>query len=339
MPNPSIALLLGIGLMACIYGLLRFYPTWRHGRELTARVQREDALKHIHKFEMDRQQPTVHSVAGILNLGMDSTAELLAGMERDNLLEIEKGKIQLTSGGRDSALHIIRAHRLWERYLAEETGYAAADWHSQAERHEHLLTPEQANSLAARLGNPIFDPHGDPIPTADGKMPDRKGVPITDLNENDYAEIIHLEDEPVEVYKELIKSGLYLGMHLRIKNITDKSIRIEANGKELEIKVEYGRNISVATVSVEKQLDRNVRSLSSLKVGESGKIVGISSAIRGKQRRRLLDFGIVPGTVITPRLVSLTGDPVAYNIRGASIALRKEQTDMILVEDEGKGKE
>ena len=334
-----------IGLLILLIIALVMWPKkglvaiWKRNIWNAKKILNEDALKLLYQLEEESIPSTISEVEKALKISSSKADTLIITLEKTGLITIVDNKIELTTEGRNYSLQVIRNHRLWEKFLADETGTKETDWHTEAEHAEHNLTPAQADELAAKIGNPLVDPHGDPIPTADGKMPDRKGVPITDLNENDYAEIIHLEDEPVEVYKELIKSGLYLGMHLRIKNITDKSIRIEANGKELEIKVEYGRNISVATVSVEKQLDRNVRSLSSLKVGESGKIVGISSAIRGKQRRRLLDFGIVPGTVITPRLVSLTGDPVAYNIRGASIALRKEQTDMILVEDEGKGKE
>lgn len=300
------------------------------------KVLNEDTLKLLYQLEEEKIPSTIQNIEKALKISSGKTEELITTLEKTGLIVRVDNKIELTTEGRNYSLQVIRNHRLWEKFLADETSIKEVDWHTEAEHAEHTLTPSQADELAAKIGNPLVDPHGDPIPTADGKMPDRKGVPITGLNENDYVEIIHLEDEPVEVYKQLVKTGLYPGMHLRIKSITNEFIRFEANGKELEIKTEFGPNVSVAAVSIEDQIDRHVRSLSSLKVGESGKILGISSAVRGKQRRRLLDFGIVPGTVITPRLVSFTGDPVAYNIRGTSIALRKEQTDMILVEDDRK---
>jgi len=75
--------------------------------------------------------------------------------------------------------------------------------------------------------------------------------------------------------------------------------------------------------------------LSSLKVGEQGTILGIAKALRGQQRRRLMDLGIVPGTKIEAELESFTGDPVAYKVRGTTVALRKQQTDKIyLLNDE-----
>ncbi|MBK9229766.1 MAG: hypothetical protein IPO15_02505 [Anaerolineae bacterium] len=65
---------------------------------------------------------------------------------------------------------MVRAHRLWERYLADETGYQPLAWHELADQMEHRLTPAAANALAATLGNPTYDPHGDPIPSAEGDV-------------------------------------------------------------------------------------------------------------------------------------------------------------------------
>jgi len=82
--------------------------------------------------------------------------------------------LNLTSDGRSYALRIIRVHRLWEKYLADETSVSENEWHQKAEEVEHLITPEQADTLAAQIGNPVFDPHGDPIPSASGLLPSKK---------------------------------------------------------------------------------------------------------------------------------------------------------------------
>jgi DtxR family Mn-dependent transcriptional regulator len=339
MPNPLITLLIGSGLLVCAYGLLRLYPAWQHGRELTGRVRREDALKHIHKFEMDRQQPTVQSVAGILNLSMDSVVELLTGMEQDNLLEIEQGKIQLTPQGRDLALHIIRAHRLWERYLAEETGYSAADWHSQAERHEHWLSPEQINSLAAHLGNPTHDPHGDPIPTAEGNMMVHGGQPLCSLPINTMARIVHLEDEPEVVYAQLVAEGLYPGLTVRLMESNAQRVRFWAAGNEHVIAPIIALNISAKPLPAEiddgsildQQGSAEKTLLGDLPLGETAQVQEIGRACRGAERRRFMDLGILPGTHVKAEMRSPGNDPTAYRIRGALIALRREQADLIVV--------
>jgi DtxR family Mn-dependent transcriptional regulator len=147
-------------------------PRWRQGRRMTMRVLSEDALKHIYKYEMKGSQATFATIAGTLNINLNETAELIAQMEADGLVHTEQGEIALTDNGREAALHIIRAHRLWERYLAEETGFSEQTWHGYAEQLEHSLSPTDADALSAQLGNPIYDPHGDPIPTAQAEFAD-----------------------------------------------------------------------------------------------------------------------------------------------------------------------
>ena len=333
-----------IGLMVLAITAFVIWPhngliaIWKRYIWNAKKVLIEDALKLLYQLEENKVTAAVQNIEKALTIPSSKANELVAQLEKIGLITTINNKIELTTEGRNYSLQVIRNHRLWEKYLADETGTKEINWHIEAEHAEHTLTPTQADELAAKIGNPLVDPHGDPIPTSSGKMPDRKGIPITELSENDYVEIIHLEDEPTEVYEQLIEAGLYPGMHLRIKSINDKIIQFNADGKNIEVKPEFGQNISVASVGLEERVEKRFRILSTLKVGESGKVLGISSAIRGKQRRRLLDFGLVPGTTITPRLVSFSGDPVAYTIRDTSIALRKQQANMIFIEDDRKEK-
>ena len=108
----------------------------------------EDALKHIHQGDLDGRHATVASLAGALQISMDAAAELLAQLQTDGMVEMHGGDIALTPQGRDTALHIVRAHRLWERHLADETGYDAAEWHTRAESAEHASRRKKStNSL------------------------------------------------------------------------------------------------------------------------------------------------------------------------------------------------
>ena len=85
----------------------------------------------------------------------------------------------------------------------------------------------------------------------------------------------------------------------------------------------------MGVLEFEKPVEGKFRSLSELKIGEKGKVLGIAKSLRGQQRRRLMDLGVVPGTEVEVEMKSLWNDPVAYRIRGATIALRKNQTDKI----------
>jgi DtxR family Mn-dependent transcriptional regulator len=296
----------------------------------TERILSEDALKHIYKCEQAGRQPTVQSVAGILQVSLDETANLLAKMAARHLLEMSGDLFRLTPEGQDYALQVIRAHRLWERYLADETGFAEAEWHERAERHEHSLSPAEMEDLAARLGHPTHDPHGDPIPTADGTLVPHGGRPLATLSAGEAGRIVHLEDEPEVIYAQLVAEGLHPGMLVRVSSVTPQRIRFQANGAEHRLAPMLAANISVVTVEPEEVITPEpCETLSSLKPGQTARVVSLSRACRGSERRRLMDLGILPGTTIKAEMVSPSGDPTAYRIRGALIALRKEQADYI----------
>jgi DtxR family Mn-dependent transcriptional regulator len=307
---------------------------WQTTRQQTERVRREDALKHIHKCEMKGQRPTVESIAGMLQMGRNEASELLTRIAAEGLLKLEGGKIQLTSKGRDSALHIIRAHRLWERFLSEETGFTEADWHGQAEKYEHLLTKADADALASRLGNPTHDPHGDPIPTSSGDLVDHGGKPLTTLPVDTQAYIVHVEDEPEVVYAQLVAEGLHPGMEVRIIESSSERVRFWSNGDEHLLAPIVATNISVKEVPVLEgsEAQAEMERLTSLQPGESATVASIAPVCRGAERRRFMDLGILPGTEITADFRSPGGDPTAYVIRGALIALRRDQADLINID-------
>lgn len=336
MVDPLIAL--GTAVLTIIILAIFLWPErglvsrWQQASHLNERVRSEDALKHIHKFEMKGRRPTMESIAGALHASQNDTAALIAAMQRNGLLQTKEGQIHLTPDGRDSALHIIRAHRLWERYLAEETGLHQAEWHGQAELAEHRLTPEQADALALQLGNPTHDPHGDPIPAADGSMVEHGGQPLSTLSLDTPGLIVHLEDEPPIVYAQLAAEGLHPGMVVRITESTPERVRFWTNGNEHTVAPIVADNISVVPLPEEEAEETDgCERLTCLTPGESAEVVGLSRACRGPERRRFMDLGVLPGTQITAEMRSPGGDPTAYIIRGALIALRHEQANLIKV--------
>lgn len=322
-----------IGLAALLFWPERgLIPRWRRARWMSKRVLSEDALKHIHNWEMSGRQPTLESIAGTLSISLNETAVLLEYVQAQNLLHVEQGEIHLTPDGRQVALHLIRAHRLWEQHLAEETGYAATEWHELAEEREHYLTLVEIEALDSRLGRPTHDPHGDPIPTADGEMVVHGGRPLTVISLDTPGKIVHLEDEPELVYAQLVAEGLQPGMTVHVVESNPQRVRFWANGDEHTLAPLIAANISV--VPLQTQSDPAVdehESLSNLAAGETAEVVMLAPACRGAERRRFMDLGILPGTQITAEMRSPSGDPVAYRIRGAVIALREEQAKHIRV--------
>jgi DtxR family Mn-dependent transcriptional regulator len=303
----------------------------------TERVRLEDTLKHLYKCEYAGRPCSVDSVAGAVGVSRTHALDLLGKLEELALAGPEGEGFHLTDQGREYALHIVRTHRLLERFLADRTGVEPADWHQEAERQEHSFSPADTDTLSARLGHPLYDPHGDPIPTARGELPPLTGRPLTTLKEGEVASIVHLGDEPREVFEALTSVGLSPQMLVRLMEAGPGRVRFEAGGQELSLPPVVARHITVEPLPDAEHVEESHGTLAEVEEGEEVRVLGIHPALQGPQRRRLLDLGLVPGTMVEAELESAGGDPVAFRVRGALIALRRDQARWILVDRAGPG--
>ena len=338
MGNPFSNLLIFVAVVA--FAVALFAPRvglvsgLRRRKSETRRIRLEDTLKHVFDHEDRGATATLSSVTDGLRISSADALALVENMQNAGLVKVVDGRILLADDGRKYALQVVRAHRLWERYLADETGVAPVRWHAEAERREHKISPEQAEELSRLLGNPRYDPHGDPIPTADGDLPDEAIVPLTQLQAGEYARVVHIEDEPEAVYAQLLALGVYVGMEVRITAREDNRIVAGTDaGKELVLAPIVAGNLSIQRIPEQDavELSRAGESLASLDEGEAAEVARISRACRGLERRRLMDLGILPGTRIEYDRLGLTGGLTAYRVRGTVIALREEQAAMISI--------
>ena len=336
MQNPATALLIFAAICAGLASLswpprgllVRLYRLI----SLTERVRIEDALKHLHNQAYLGKPASIETVAGALEITRARAVRLVAGLESRRLVHSDGRGLPLTDAGQAYARRVIRSHRLWERYLADLTSVKPGDWHEDAELREHSLTLDAVAELDHRMGHPRYDPHGDPIPTASGDLPPQSGVPLTALETGQSGTIVHLEDEPREVYDQLIAAGLAPLMELRVLETTPSSLRFTADGSELMLVPVVASNITVQVRATGAGAPDSSTTLAQLRIGEAATVIRISPLCRGAQRRRLLDLGVVPGTVVSAELEGALRDPVAYEIRGALIALRRHQAEWIYVE-------
>lgn len=330
--NYWLVYLLALLAVAVLWPRHGFWARWRSARQLAARVLREDAIKFILKCEVNNTAPTIENLAGNLHLSTGRTANLLEELEHRALLSLDGGILHLKPAGRELALHIIRAHRLWESYLSEQTGVGEVEWHQRAEHKEHHLSPTEADALAARLGNPVIDPHGDVIPAPGQTIPAESGVSLNAAEVYQPLCITHVEDEPPSIYAQLTAQGIRPGMRGLIMEKLPNRIRLWTDGEEHVLAPIMANNIFVEPLqdcAADDLLEEEY--LSGLKLGERGRVINLSSACRGPERRRLLDLGFVPGTEVLAELRSPGGDPTAYRVRGTSIALRKGQAGLIRI--------
>lgn len=335
MVDPRLALALfatGLLLIAAV-----FWPVSGIVPRITRRLRTgqreslEDALKHIYKTARRGGASSLESVAGALGVPLARAAHIVEALA-DHALVRADGPLELTEEGEKYALQVIRTHRLWERYLADRTGTAPDEWHDQAETREHEISPAQADRIAASLGHPRYDPHGDPIPTATGEIPEPEGVPLPYLQPGTSATVVHVEDEPQALYARLVARGFSPGTRLRVKEARDGRLWVETSSGVIELDLPTAGNVTVLQhESTDLPTEAFARTLEDLSVGHTAEVVGLAPSCQGIQRRRLLDLGVVPGTRIRSELASRSGDPTAFEIRGALIALRREQQRWVRV--------
>lgn len=325
------------GLIAIAFLTWFFWPQkggmalLKHVKANNTRVHLEDALKFMFDCEYKGVSYDMNSVAGNLNIKADKASDLVERLLEMELIRINDQQIELTDTGRSYALRVIRVHRIWERYLAEETSVDQAEWHNEACRIEHHVTVEDTEKLAAQMGNPVYDPHGDPIPTQEGHLPAPKGQPLNHMKEGEIGMIIHIEDEPKSIYEQLVVLGLYPGMQVYVTDVGENKIRFAADGDECVLTPLFASQITVEKLAGVKPKTQRHELLSALAIGEGAEVTGISANLRGQQRRRLMDLGIVPGSHISVVMKSASGDPIGYRIKGTTVGIRKNQADLVFV--------
>ncbi|UCC49812.1 MAG: metal-dependent transcriptional regulator [Gemmatimonadota bacterium] len=328
--EPSLAISLAA---AAALALLTLWPRrgllarWRRARRLAERVIVEDALKHIHARELRGTLATPESLAGKLDVGVRRALQLISDIQGRGLIQSTGPGLRLSPEGRKLALRVIRAHRLLERYLVDELRMPLEAIHATADRREHTMTVEEVDALEAQLGYPQQDPHGDPIPTSAGTLETVEATALSDWPIGMPAKIVHLEDEPPEVMTLIVGAGLALGMQIEVRESDEQRLALWDGESERELARLAASNVFVSELPHPVQPPAR---LSSLKPGEAGRIIALRC--EGLNRRRLLDLGLTPGTLVECAFPGPAGEPRAYRVRGALIALRREQGDEIEIE-------
>ncbi len=307
------------------------WTQYKNYRAAQGREQVEDALKHLLDREQGGRHASPESLAGTLSLSRPKATSLIEDMETQGLVESRGAELYLTSEGTRWALHVVRAHRLWERYLADEARMPLGQIHGEAHRREHNVTDAQLDDLDAALGHPTRDPHGDPIPTREGTLVKAEGTPLTAWQADRPARIVHLEDEPALAYEQILAAGLRLGQDIRILERTPQRIVLSDGENEYRLAPAVASNVTVAPLPESELLKREAVPLVELAHDQRAEIVTLDDAVQGFTRRRFLDLGLTPGTMIYPELQNFFGDPRAYRVRGTLIALRKDQAAQIWV--------
>ena len=295
-----------------------------------AQEQGDNALKHLLQEAHAGRAGSFASLKGTLRLGDRGLLRVMERLRTGGLTASEGGRYRLTPEGEQRARHLVRAHRLLERYLADEARLPLTSVHRVAERLEHRLSEAEAERLSASLGHPERDPHGDPIPSA-GESSDDPGVPITGWQVGQAGRIVHLEDEPAATFRALVQLGLQPGQDFRVLASSANALQLLVEDHERTLPLEHAGNVFVAPLEGGAADAHDLVRLSDLPHEQEAEIVSLSPTCQGLTRRRLLDLGFTPGTRLRPVLDTFAGDPRAYRVRGTTIALRRDQSSVVVV--------
>ena len=320
-----------IGALALLVPRVGLLARWRRHRAALAREQAENALKHLLSQATAGHGSSLSSLQGAIRADDGTLLALTERLEREGLIRTDGAEFRLTPEGERAALQVVRAHRLWELYLADELGVPIGLVHAKAERAEHLLSPTDVDRLSAAMGHPETDPHGDPIPSRDGDVAAPPGTPLSAWSAGVPARIVHLEDEPPLAYAQLAALGLHLGQVVRIIDASPMRLVLSDGESEYVLAPMLAGNVHVVAAEPTAATSEALLPLSELPSDRMGEVVSLDPGCRGFMRRRLLDLGFTPGARVRPDLTTFAGDPRAYRLRGTTIALRREQSDRILV--------
>ncbi len=179
----------------------------------------EDYLKAIYELLEDSGRVTTSALAERLNVAPASVTEMVQKLARMQpaLVDYERHRgVSLTDAGRKIALEIIRHHRLIEKYLAEALGYGWHEVHDEAERLEHVISEEFEDKIAAALGHPERDPHGDPIPTREGVVAEPSRRSLSAVSAGETVRVARVRDQDTAFLSRLTEIGLVLNAPITV---------------------------------------------------------------------------------------------------------------------------
>src|SRR5688500_4225240 len=185
----------------------------------TLTISIQDYLKNIYELTEDGEAASTTALAKKLNISAPSVTGMVQKLAsaKPALVEYQKHQgVTLTDDGKKAALEVIRHHRLLEAWLVQTLGYAWDEVHAEAERLEHVISEDFERRIAAAMGHPIRDPHGEPIPTADLKMPLDDSTPLSALRPRQKAIIKRVKASEPELLRYLNGLGLVPGTQIEV---------------------------------------------------------------------------------------------------------------------------
>lgn len=211
-------------------------------------ISTQDYLKHIYELTENGEAASTNALARKLNIKAGSVTGMVQKLAsaKPALVEYEKHQgVTLTREGRKAALEVIRHHRLLEAWLVQTLGYSWDEVHEEAERLEHVISEDFERRIAAAMGHPTRDPHGELIPTADLKMPLDDTMPLSALRPGQIAMIKRVKASDSELLRYLEGLGLLPGVKIEVK---------DHSPFDHNLTIKFGRKVIVLGLSITSKI-------------------------------------------------------------------------------------
>ena len=297
----------------------------------------EDFLKALLEAGSDLPRTAWDEQFRRLDLDSSAAAQTLGRLVLEGRITVTADAVALTPKGRRDALALTRAHRIYEQYLAEHSGYAPSEWHERAQHMEHRLDARERERMAELLGNPLFDPHGDPIPTAGLALPalpeSSDETPCACVEAGALLRVVHIEDDDTRRFARIAATGLAKDAVVQVVLCDATRFVFDYEGERFTLPAAdlAAIDLRALTEAEVAEVPAAAFRMSRLAEGETAVVAGLSPSCRGALRRRLMDLGFVRGSRVSVGMRSPLNNPIAYVVRGTAIALRREQARQIIV--------
>jgi DtxR family Mn-dependent transcriptional regulator len=202
----------------------------------TLTISIQDYLKNIYELTEDGAHASTNALAAKLNVRAPSVTGMIQKLasSKPPLVEYQKHQgVTLTKEGKRAALEVIRHHRLLEAWLVQTLGYSWDEVHEEAERLEHVISEDFERRIAAAMGHPLRDPHGELIPTADLRMPLEDSTPLSALRPTKKGIVQCVKAADTDLLRYLESLGLVPGTEIEIKEYSpfDHNLTVKVGRK------------------------------------------------------------------------------------------------------------
>ena len=215
-------------------------------------ISKEDYLSVIYKSADDNGEIKANQIAEQLNISAAAVTDMLRKLSQEGYVNYKRYKgTKLTKSGEEYARSMVRRHRIWELFLHQVVGLPWDKVHDEAHNLEHSASDELINRMEEMLDYPEYDPHGDPIPDKNGKLPKgNSGVPLSTVDPGKKVRVNRVHDFDSSFLQYVSKIGIELNKEVSVVEAMefDHSLLVEIDNKETSISSKVAANIFVTEV-------------------------------------------------------------------------------------------